>query len=400
MEKDTEFDLISLLLIIVKRKKFIFLFTLIASIGAVIFSLLTTQKWSSEALVQPLTMSSSFDLAGLGGSLLGSLGSSISTGENAMEGERLVSIVNSRPFMEKVIAKFDLYTYYKVKKKLPFEVKRDWTIKKIKSKMLFVDFKEETGFLLVSVTTKDKYLSAKIANYIMSELDRYNKSERLTKAKESRIILEKRLTYIQKSIAENQELLAQFESKHSVLDLEAQAKSVVTEYVDLSIEKKKKEIAIQLMSLHVSDSDQRLKILKEEVNLLNKAIIKMEGYNKDEKFILALDDIPNLMKEYVALKAKLNIDKQVYEFLYPQYELTRLEESKESTTLNIIEDAVPAGKRAWPKRALLCISIFFTSLITSILYILLLELYSYKLSKNPELKNRINQLKHAFFNKS
>ena len=48
---------------------------------------------------------------------------------------------------------------------------------------------------------------------------------------------------------------------------------------------------------------------------------------------------------------------------------------KTSTTLDIIESAVPSGIRTWPRRALLCIIVFIIALFSTSISAIFLERY-------------------------
>ena len=179
------FEILNILAI---RKKMIFWVTLVMSIAVVIFSLVVTQKWTSTAVVQPLTSSSGISLGGLSSSLLSSFAGGLSGGAES-EGQRLIAIINSRPFLEKLIDQFDLTAYFKLKGQTDdIHRLRDATILAIKQNMLSVGYNPETGFLTVSIESKERELSPIIANYIIEELDRYNKYDRLTKAKNPELL--------------------------------------------------------------------------------------------------------------------------------------------------------------------------------------------------------------------
>ncbi|MDD2651214.1 MAG: Wzz/FepE/Etk N-terminal domain-containing protein, partial [Candidatus Cloacimonetes bacterium] len=80
MEEKKNIGVFEILNILAIRKKMIFWVTLVMSIAVVIFSLVVTQKWTSTAVVQPLTSSSGISLGGLSSSLLSSFAGGLSGG--------------------------------------------------------------------------------------------------------------------------------------------------------------------------------------------------------------------------------------------------------------------------------------------------------------------------------
>ncbi len=392
--------LLDLLYVIAKGKKSILIITLLFSIGAVVFSILVTQKWQSTAIVQPILSSTGLDLSNIGGSILSGLSSSLGMNSTEVEGKRLVAIAYSRPFLEKLIKEFKLDTYFKTnkdRKSKPEEI-RDNTLKEIKSKLLFVTFDEKVGFLNVSVITKDKYLSSIIANYVVKELDCYNQNERMTKAKEKRILLENRIKSINTEIESCLSDLATFQQNTRILSVEDQVSSLMENYIKLESERVSKQIALDLLLINFDKNDLRVQSKKDEVNVIRDYIRKLENSDDYSKYIVSLDKLPAYAKEYIQIESRLLINRTVLEYIYPQLEIAKLEEMRESTTFDIIEDAVPAGRRAWPKRALLCISVFVLSFIFSIGYVLIKDYIKRQISINDN-KEKIENIIKILLNK-
>ncbi len=388
------------LLVIAKGRKTIFYITFIASIGAVLFSLLVTPKWKSTAVVQPVMSSSSLDLSNISGSLLSGLSSSLGMNNAEIEGQRIVAICYSRPFLEKMINEFDLASYFKTnknKKAKPEEI-RDNTIKEIKKKMLFVSYDDGVGFLNVSIITKDKYLSPKIANYVVKELDYYNQHERLSKAKEKRILLEKRVDLIKKDINQTLNDLAEFQKKSHLLSVEDQTIGLMENYVRLESERIKNQITLDVLSLNFDKNDVRVQSKSDEVRIIKSYLKKLELSDDYSKYIVSLDKLPEYAKEYIQIEAKLKINQTVLEYIYPQLEIAKLEESKDTTTFDIIEEAVPAGRRAWPKRAFLCVAFFFSSILFSTGFVLLKDKVDYLMNQDDH-KQKIQNIKKILFSK-
>jgi capsule polysaccharide export protein KpsE/RkpR len=387
--------ILDLLLILAKRKRTVFVVTLIASIFIVTFSLIVDEKWTSTAVIEPITESSGgLDLGSIGSSLLGGLSGNL-TGGQTNEGDKLIAIIKSRPFLEDLIAKFDLYNYYKLNEQIydnP-EIKRDLALDNIRGKMLSVKYVQETNFLYISVTTKGRDLSPNIANYIVESLDNYNKNIRNTKAKESRIFLQDRISLVEQDITKELDKLTDYKKSYNVIDIVEQTKAITSVYSDLVTQKIKKQLRSDYLKKFVKTDNQKIKNLDSEIKILNYQIKKLES-GKDSKYLLALNSISDIGKEIVKHEANLKIGQSIYEYLYPQLELAKLEESKQSTTLDIIETAVLSGLRSWPKRGALCIAVWLATLISTSFYVIFQEKLKKYLSENAEVIQKMNEIKH------
>ncbi|HNQ44709.1 MAG TPA: hypothetical protein PKI59_09775, partial [Candidatus Cloacimonadota bacterium] len=77
------------------------------------------------------------------------------------------------------------------------------------------------------------------------------------------------------------------------------------------------------------------------------------------KYIIQIDKIPDLSMRYAQLMINAEIKKKVLEYLYPQFELAKLEELKDLPTFEVYDQPQLAGMRSRPKRALIVV---FTTL--------------------------------------
>ena len=109
--KTKEIDILDILLILAKHKKFIIFTTLIVSIIAVIYSLLATQYWISTATILP--SSDKQDSFSISSSFLGGFASSMLGGEQS-DAYALIGIMQSRTFSLDVVKKFNLIEYFEI----------------------------------------------------------------------------------------------------------------------------------------------------------------------------------------------------------------------------------------------------------------------------------------------
>ncbi len=394
-----QYDIFDMINILIKRKKtlaILFFFFFILSSIYIIFS---SNYWESNFLVQPLVSPSSVELSSLTNSQLSKLSKAFTQTETDIEGERLISIINSRPFLEKIITKFDLYSYYKLNNKnMNSDEKRDLVLKKMRARMITSEYLQGYGFLDVRIKTKDKYLSSQIANFIISELDKFNKYDRKSKAKESKILIESRLKEIQNNIDKLEMELIKYRIDNKIADIEEQTRSSIKQYVDLESDRIKKNIEIEILLKQFNNNDPRIVLLKSELEIIKKEMDKLE-ISKDSNYIFSLNKIPDLKKNEFRLNTQLEINKLVFESLYPQYEFAKIDEAKEFPSLEIIEDPVPSGDNPFIKKLILLVILLFVGGINSSVYVLLSELFILKRQENPNLNDKLNSIHDVFFSK-
>ena len=369
--KTKEIDILDILLILAKHKNFIFITTLIVSIIAVIYSLLATQFWVSTATILP--SSDKQDSFSISSSFLGGFASSMLGGEKS-GAYSFTGIMHSRTFSLDVVKKFNLIEYFEIEEPDTL-ISYEAAVQNLIDNVVNFGINEENGFLSISVETKDKYLSADIANYYWLKLDEFNKSVRMTKGKLQKEFIEKRLVEVKESIDISSNTLNEFQKKYNTIDLKEQAKSVVSLYSDLASEKITNEIELEFSKQFFSEANQKIESLEARNNILNKKIVEMERNSGElkPKYILSIDDIPDISLQYSQILLNLEIQQKIYEYLYPQYESAKIDELKDLPTIEIIDKAVPAGKRSKPKRAIICIISFICALLFSSLFALILD---------------------------
>jgi uncharacterized protein involved in exopolysaccharide biosynthesis len=102
-------------------------------------------------------------------------------------------------------------------------------------------------------------------------------------------------------------------------------------------------------------------------------------------YLLQIDKVPDLSMQLALLKMNLEIKKTVIEYMYPQYELAKLEELKDMPTFEVIDAPREAGMRSKPKRAILVIITTLAFFIISCVLALICE----SLHQNNELVQKI-----------
>jgi tyrosine-protein kinase Etk/Wzc len=379
--KSEEIDVIDVLLVLLKHKKFIIWTVAIVSIFAVVYSFITPEYWVATTTLLPAQEGrDAFSLANTS-SLLG-VGSSLFGGNLNSTSLELVTILNSRTFSEDIINKFNLINYLKINEPDSL-VAKELSYKIFREEIRNFSIDDETGLITISIETKDKYLSTDIANYHVKKLEEYNIETRMSKGRQKRIFLEKRIEDVRSNLDELSQRFMNFQKENNIIELEQQTAQIVGLYVELIAQKTAKEIELEYSQQISGEDNPLLNILRKENEILEKKISEFEiSSTSNHQYIIRLDKLPELAVEYANLKLNLEIQEKVFSFLFPQYEQAKIEEIKDLPTIEIIDKAVPAGLRSKPKRAKLCITAF-------ILALLLASLLSYmydKIINSPNIK--------------
>ncbi|MBM4398953.1 MAG: hypothetical protein FJ041_01295 [Candidatus Cloacimonetes bacterium] len=357
-------NLFDLLLIFAKQKRIIISITIITAIASVVYSLLTPSIWTSRTSFKPDVQSSGglpISIPGLGDIMSSFMGSSADEAQNA------IIILRSRTLNEDIIHKFNLIPYLKIKDKDSLKA-MDEALLKVKTDIFGINYNEENGLISIKVSTKDKQLSLDIANYYLTRLDQYNREQKVTKGKLNRQFLESRVAATRQDIDSLALALKNFQKKNKAIDITTQMSALVSLYSDVVSQKMIADIELEMAKQNYNTDSPLVKELTHKKQIITNRISDLEKSSDKVKpsYLIDIDNIPELTLQYTQLMINLEIQKKVFEYLYPQYEAAKIEELRDMPSIEIIDMPRKAGMRSHPKRAIICVIATLTGFILAL----------------------------------
>ncbi len=362
-----EENILDLLIIIAKHKKFVIIVTFIASVFAVVYSLLTPEYWRSY--VTFTESSSSMSMQNIPDNVMGFDTSSLLGNVKDSKTHLFKTVIYSRTFLEDLIRKYNFTEYFEIEDPDSLVV-RDQTLKALRNDVISFTTDEDSGVHTISILHKDKYLAANVANDLFSRLEKYLNNEKLTKSKRNRIFLEERIAELNSLIDSLAAKTQEFNARENLVSLSQQTEMVIKLYAKLVGEKMTKELELQNAMLYINVDNFAVTKLKNELEILNERIKQVET-KAYTKYVTPIDSVSSLQIKVAKFEMNLLLQKEVYEFIYPRYEKARIDELNDSPLIEVIDKAVPTGLRAKPKRALICIAMFALAFIFSSAFVVI-----------------------------
>jgi uncharacterized protein involved in exopolysaccharide biosynthesis len=278
-------------------------------------------------------------------------------------------MLESRVMADAVIAKFDLMAHHQV------ELIDDARGALAGSTTVSVS-KEKA--LSVSVVTKDPALSADIANFYISHLDRLNRTMKVTKAGQTRAFLEARLAEAKLALVKAEESMRDFQSLNKAFAVDAQAQAMVEGAVALQSQLTAHEVELQVARGYLSEDNPELYRLRSAVEAVRRQLKMLESGPgaKGRSGVTGrptMESVPSLALEYVRLLREVKTQEQIYVFLLAQLEQTKLQEIRDTPTIQLMDPAVPALRKSGPKVWLITFVALLLSLFASALLSLRLD---------------------------
>lgn len=342
---------------ILKKRKFIIWNTFGFAILSIVISLMLPKWFASKATIISSGGSTSNFLSMLSGIPMGDFGLSALNEDIS----NYIAILESRTVRENVVKKFDLISRYNSK---DVEFAMDALSQNVELRV------SEEGSLIITVLDKEPVVARDIANEFILQLDEVNRRLSSEKGHFNREFLEERLMQNRNDlkIAENQ--LKHFQQTYGLIDIPSQVTSAIETYAQLYTKKVEADIQYEIAKYTYSSNDPRVLQLLKMKNELNRLLDEMTTQGDDNKVLLAFQEIPDLGLEYTRLYREVELQSKIMEFLLPQYEQARMEETKNIPSLQVIDQPYVALNKAKPQRSLIVIATTIMAFILSVLYVL------------------------------
>jgi uncharacterized protein involved in exopolysaccharide biosynthesis len=249
---------------------------------------------------------------------------------------------------------------------------------------------DENGVVTIEVEARDPERAANMVRSYIEALERYNAYARTTAARRTREFAESRLEATLVEMTEAEESLAAFQREHGGVGLDQQAQAAVAAYAELEAEAAKAEIELEVARNYARSGHPEVLRLETKVNEYRESLDELRsgrgisGDADSESVVLpALSTLPDLAMEYARLVRDVEVGNALYLFLVQQYEAARLQEAKDTPTVQVLDWPVPAELRTRPRRTAMVVIAGIIGLIVGAAVALFLEFLSTSDETNP-----------------
>lgn len=363
--EEDEINLLELVRVIVRRKRTIITLCAVAALLSVAYSLILPNIYTATARILPPQKEAGGGLSALlsqaGG--LASLAGGMGLGGGS---DLYIGILKSRSVADAVIKRLDLLKEYKARTPDEARMALAAAVKVQAGK---------DGIISVSSDNKDPQKAALLVNTMVEELGRRSVQLNLSKAGTERVFLEKRLDLVKVDLKKAEEDLRRFSEQNKAIKVDEQAAASIQGIAQLKAEIVTKEVQLESMRSFQTDESPEIKALRAGIARLKGQLGTMAGSGRSSDAILSMGSVPNLGLEYARLMRELKIQETIFEQLTKQYEVTKLNEAKDSSSLQVLDEAVAPAQKSKPKRSLIVILSTVTAFFVSIFLVFIQEYF-------------------------
>lgn len=314
----------------------------------IVYVLVVPVQYESEASLLPQEnagsglMSAAMALIG-GGSL-----PDINLPFQSAESKVQEAILTSNRLADIMNEEFDLDTRYKTKKR---EARlRRWF------NNLDVDSNRE-GLVTVSFRDKDPEFASRIVSRLLEHLDTFNQDLRSTTGRRVRMFLEERLEENNRQLEQIEDSLAVFQRENRTLVLSQGMDEVVEAGASILVSRIQLEVNLEMMRATLGDQAPAVRAKELELQAMNRQLARL----------------PALTTDIARLVRSQSVYQRTYGFLSVQLEEARLEETRDTPTVQILDPPRVPEEKSWPQRTYTVLAVFAVSGLLSLLLAKLLD---------------------------
>lgn len=358
---------LEILTALARQKKILFIVPLVMGLIAIAAAFLMKPIFSSKVVIIPPQQQSS-GISAMLGQLGGLAGVSGSLPGLKNPNDLYVAMLESRTIADKLIVKFDL------KKRLEVTTMDD--ARKALGTMATVT-SNKAGTISIEVEDEDSNFAAELANAFVDEFSNLSQNLTITEASQRRQFFEKKLLEAKDDLADAEVELQKMQEKTGMLQLDGQVKGIISNIAQLEGVISAKEVQLNAMRSFATNNNPELLRLKGEIQGYQTQLSKLKTgkLSSDGDIMVPTGKIPEIGVEYVRALRNVKYRETLFELLSKQYELAKIEEAKESTSIQLLDSAVPAEKKIKPRKSAIILLGFVGGGILAILLAFLNNAY-------------------------
>jgi uncharacterized protein involved in exopolysaccharide biosynthesis len=311
-------------------------------------------KYESTARVLPSESTSSTAMMMAGSSLAGggipSVGMMPDLLGTKTPGALCAAILKSDTVLDVIIDRFDMRSVYRT---------RDYDkARRELSDRTVVNDDRKSGIVTWTVVDRDPNRAAGIANAYAEDLDKVLQTLNTSAAHREREFLEQRIAVARQDLANAEKTLGEFSSKNSTLDIREQGKAAFE--VAGKVEGEYLAAQAELRGLRQIYGPDHPKVKAQEAKVADlraaaERLGSTTGDGNSDLGFLSVSRLPMIGATYADMVREVKIQEVVYENLVKQYEISKVEEVKETPRLRVIDNGKVASRRSSPKLSMLLV---------------------------------------------
>jgi tyrosine-protein kinase Etk/Wzc len=346
MQDDDEISLLDLLQVIVDNLRLLVLGPLVCGLAALGYSLTIPPTYTAKTqFLPPQQQSSAASMLASLGALSGLAGAATGLKSPA---DQYIAFMKSVSVQDALIVRFKLVEKYEAKLKTDARMALAGSVRIASGK---------DGLISVEVDDKDPKFAADLANAHVDELRNLLAHLAVTEAQQRRMFFEKQLQTTKENFTKADLALKSSGINSSVL--KSSPASAVEAVARLKAGISVQEVKLGTMRNYLTESSSDFKQALSELASLKAQLAKAE---KEEPASKDASD-------YVARYREFKYQETLFELFAKQFELAKVDESREGAVIQVLDIAEPPERKAKPKQFMIAAIVTLASSFVLLLFV-------------------------------
>jgi uncharacterized protein involved in exopolysaccharide biosynthesis len=199
------------------------------------------------------------------------------------------------------------------------------------------------GLLTISYRDRDPEFAVEVVAAVIANLDRLNRSFRITVGRRTREFIEVRIEEAKERLEEVENKLVTLQEGNQSLALSPTSEAVVEAGAGVLAQRMRLEMEMEVLKEHLDPSAPALRSKQAEIRALDKELARL----------------PEISLELARLMRELKFREQAYAYLIAQLEEARIEEARDTPTVDVLDPPVLPEMKTYPQRTLTVLAVFF-----------------------------------------
>ncbi len=243
--------------------------------------------------------------------------------------ELFFSILNSRRMKDDIIEKFNLKKHY--------NVATDDEAIEIHDKLTKI-YLTKDKVIQIEVIDRNPEIAAGIANFYTENLDFLIKELTITTAKQNRIFIEKRLKETTELIEQLERRLTEIQNENKLV-VDPNLNQIAERGGKLMEQLINKQLELEREKQILNEGDPKIVMLKNEIKEIQTSLTKL---------LSSQDELTKILRE-------LKVQESLYSFLTSKMEEAKIDETKDTPVVQVLDKAKPPSKVYKPDLKLIII---------------------------------------------
>jgi tyrosine-protein kinase Etk/Wzc len=373
LQDDDEISLLDLLQVIVDNLRLLVLGPLVCGLAALGISFAITPTFTAKTQFLPPQQQQSAAASMLAS--LGALGGLAGAASGIKSpSDQYIAFMKSASVQDALIQRFKLIDKYEAKLKSDARMALAGSVRIASGK---------DGLISIEVDDKDPSFAADLANAHVEELRNLLGRLAVTEAQQRRMFFEKQLQITKESLAKADAALKSSGINSSVL--KSSPSSAVEAVARLKAGISVQEVKLGSMRNYLTESAPEFKQALNELASLKTQLAKAE---KEEPASQGASD-------YVARYREFKYQETMFELFAKQFELAKVDESREGAVIQVLDVAEPPDRKAKPNKVMITIITALASGFTFLLFVFVRSALN-NASHDEDTKQRLTALKGSW----